>query len=122
MFGGWFGLGRLVLLGCRLWGGLRRGWCLDSSRFTSPDETSAMVIGNGILRVKQFLLEQVKAVIVQLELDFECTIGQPSMALEQCNHLFEHLVEGHPRFSDNSSNNALASLRSAVSNPSVNQP
>jgi hypothetical protein len=29
-------------------------------------------------------------------LHFECTVGQPSMALEQCNDLFEHLVEGHP--------------------------
>jgi hypothetical protein len=37
---------------------------LDSSRFTSPDETSAIVIGDGILRVKKFLLKQVKAVIV----------------------------------------------------------
>jgi len=34
-----------------------------------------MVIGNGILRVKKFLLEQVKAIIIQLELDFEGSIG-----------------------------------------------
>jgi hypothetical protein len=48
---------------------------LDSSRFTSPDETSAIVIGDGILSVKKFLREQVKAVIIQLELDFEGSIG-----------------------------------------------
>ena len=43
----------------------------DASKPTSPDETSAMVIGDGILRVKQFFLEQVKVVIIQRELDFE---------------------------------------------------
>jgi hypothetical protein len=37
---------------------------LDSSRCTSPDEPSAMVIGDGILSVQKFLLEQVKAVII----------------------------------------------------------
>src|SRR6516165_8124932 len=101
MFGGWFGLGRLVVLGCRRLGGLRRGWCLDSSRCTSPDETSAMVIGDRILRVKQFLLEQGKAVIIQRELDFEGSIGYTPMPLEEFEYPFEYLIEVHHRPSDN---------------------
>ena len=94
---------------------------MDSSRFTSPDETSAMVIGDRILRVKQFLLEQVKAVIIQRELDFEGSIGYTSMPLEECEYSCKYLIEVHHRPSDNASNSALASLRSAVSKPSVNQ-
>src|SRR5215467_9298874 len=80
-----------------------------------------MIIGDGILRVKQFLLEQVKAVIIQRELDFEGSIGYTPMPLEECEYPFEYLIEVHHRPSDNSSNRALASIKSAVSNPSVNQ-
>jgi hypothetical protein len=79
-----------------------------------------MVIGNGILRVKQFLLEEVKAVIIQRELDFEGSIGYTPMPLEEFEYPFQYLIEVHHRPSDNASNSALASCRSAVSNPSVN--
>ena len=68
---------------------------MDSSRCTSPDETSAVVIGDGILRVKQFLLEQVKALIIQLELDFEGAIGYTLMPLEEFEYPFEYLIEVH---------------------------
>ena len=94
---------------------------MDSSRCTSPDETSAIIIGDGILRVKKFLLKQVKAVIIQLELDFEGSIGYTPMPLEEVEYAFEYLIEVHHRPSDNASNRALASIKSAVSKPSVNQ-
>jgi hypothetical protein len=74
---------------------LRKGWFLDSSRFTSPDETSAIVIGDGILRIKKFLLEQVKVVIIQLELHFEGSIGYTPMPLEEFEYPFEYLIEVH---------------------------
>src|SRR5262249_13866007 len=80
-----------------------------------------MVIGDGILRVKEFLFEQVKAVIIQRELDFEGSIGYTPMPLEEFEYPFEYLIEVHHRPSDHASNRALASLRSAVSKPSVNQ-
>src|SRR5215470_4997613 len=80
-----------------------------------------MVIGDGILRVQQFLLEQVKAVIIQLELHFEGSIGYTPMPLEEFEYPFEYLIEVHHRPSDTSFNRALASIKSAVSNPSLNQ-
>jgi hypothetical protein len=54
-----------------------------------------MVIGDGILRVQQFLLEQVKVVIIQRELNFEGSIGYTPMPLEEFEYSFEYLIEVH---------------------------
>jgi hypothetical protein len=54
-----------------------------------------MIIGDGILRVQQFLLEQVKVVIIQRELNFEGSIGYTPMPLEEFEYPFEYLIEVH---------------------------
>src|SRR4029450_111791 len=51
----------------------------------------------------------------------QCPIGDALILLEPVDDLGEDLLKCHDCPSVNSSNNALASLRSAVSNPSVNQ-
>jgi hypothetical protein len=48
-----------------------------------------------VLDVDEFLLEQVKAVIIQRELDFEGSIGYTPMPLEEFEYPFEYLIEVH---------------------------
>ena len=97
----------------RVWG---RGGGAD------PDEHSPVVVLGAVLDVNEFLLEQGQAVLVQRELHLEGTIGHPPMPLEQHEDLVEHLIERHDGPSSSSASSALASCRSAVSKPSVNQP
>src|SRR5262249_20140994 len=87
---------------------------------TCPHETSALIIDHRV-RVEEFFLQRFKSLVIQVELGFERSIGRPPSLLEEGDHPVEDIIEVHYRPSSNSSNNALASLRSAVSNPSVNQ-
>ena len=61
----------------------------------------------------QFLSLQLKARMEGLE--------TPVYGLQEVYHLSNDLVEVHQRPSSNSTRRALASIKSAVSNPSVNQ-
>src|SRR5215471_13823781 len=56
----------------------------------------------------------------QIEAHLQGAIGYPSLAFQQGDDLFNNVVKGHDD-SSNASKSALASCKSAVSNPSVNQ-
>jgi hypothetical protein len=60
--------------------------------------------------VNKLCLGSLKKLITQAEM------------LEYGDSLVEELLEGHERFSPSAASKALASWRSAVSKPSVNQP
>src|SRR5215510_424326 len=121
---GWWRFGsRVRFLDDRLLCGLGRwrgggGSCCS---FTSPDQYSTVFICSQTLSFNKFKFQVFERLIIQLKLAFEGTVGQSSSPLEHRNGLIEEVVKGHGEPSDNSSNRALASLRSAVSNPSVNQ-
>src|SRR5215471_11827039 len=112
-FGGWGGLGRR-----RGDGRGRLSRYFDSPfNSTCPHETSALIIDHRV-RVEEFFLQRFKSLVIQVELGFERSIGRPPSLLEEGDHPVEDVIEVHYRPSSSSFNNALASLRSAVSKPS----
>jgi hypothetical protein len=60
-------------------------------------------------------------VVVEVKLTLQSPIGHTSSTSEDIYNLVEYFVEVHYRPFSNSSNNAFASFKSAVSKPSVNQ-
>jgi hypothetical protein len=68
-----------------------------------------------------FILERRDSLVLQGELQLQGPIGHPASALEGSDNLVEPFVKLYYRFSCNTVSNALASWRSAVSKPSVNQ-
>src|SRR5262249_27485137 len=113
--------GMLFLGGKRLcWLSRRRDDCLDSFSFTRPHERLTVLISGELVDFDEFILQDIEGGVIQFELEFESPVrGFPSL-LEKGNHLVEDVIEIHYRPSSSSSNNAFASLRSAVSKPSVN--
>ena len=112
-----------LFLGSRLWCWLNRlrGDCLGNGSITRPHEHLPVLISGELVDFDEFILQDVEGGVIQVELELESPVrGFPSL-LEQGNHAVEYRVEVHYRPSSSSCNNALASLRSAVSNPSVNQ-
>src|SRR5262249_54045607 len=61
------------------------------------------------------------AIIAQVKLHLEGSIGHPPSLFQEVDNLVEDGIEIHYRPSSSSCNNAFASMRSAVSKPSVNQ-
>src|SRR5215470_8974413 len=72
--------------------------------------------------IEQFFFQVLDKGIVYAKLSFQGTIRHLALALKQCTDLSHHLVEIHHRLSESTSSSAFASIRSAVSNPSVNHP
>src|SRR5262250_1990892 len=72
--------------------------------------------------IEQFFFQVLDKGIVYAKLSFQGTVGHPPLALKQCTDLSHHIVEIHYRLSESTSSSAFASIRSAVSNPSVNHP
>src|SRR4029450_3909994 len=110
----------------RLFLNSRRLWCLrplrsDCLGIADPDQNSAILVRPDTLGINQFFLEHIEVLVIQIEAHLQCSIGHPSLAFEEGDDLFEDVVKRHDRHSSNASNNALASFKSAVSNPSVNQ-
>src|SRR5215510_7377155 len=122
---GWWRCGsRRRFLDDRLW------WCLDSlsrwlrfrAAIAGPYQDAILVIHCQLLSVDEFVLQGFNAIIAQGKLHLEGSIGHPSSLLQKVDNLVAYFIEVHYRPSSNSSNNAFASFKSAVSNPSVNQP
>ena len=72
--------------------------------------------------IEQFFFQVLDKGIVYAKVSFQGTVGHTPLALEQCENLSNHLVEVHHRPFESTSSSAFASCKSAVSNPSVNQP
>src|SRR5262249_32540217 len=81
--------------------GLRSRAC-----FTSPDQHSPVLISSKLVDFNEFVFQRFKSLVVQVELDFERSIGRPPSVLEKGDHLVEDVVEIHYRPSSHSSNNA----------------
>jgi hypothetical protein len=71
-------------------GRLRR-CCGGPFDIASPYETSALIIDHRV-RVEEFFLQRLKSLIVQVELDFERSIGRASTLLEEGYNLVEDVI------------------------------
>jgi hypothetical protein len=71
-----------------------RGW--GGFLVTSPHETSTLVVSYW-MHVKEFILQVVEVVVIEVEASFQRTIGDPSLAFEKINDLGENVIEGHSR-------------------------
>src|SRR5262245_6824993 len=94
--------------------------CGNISAF--PDQHLAAFIARDLLALNQLFLERLKLFLVQRELQLQCSIGEPPPLLQEGCNLVDDGVQVHQCCPPNSSSNALASCRSLVSKPSVNQP
>jgi len=61
---------------------------------TSPHETSTLVIFYRV-HVKEFILQVVEVVVIEVKSSLEGTIRYPSLAFEEVNDLGENVIEGH---------------------------
>src|SRR5215510_6750523 len=100
------------------WGG---GWLWFCFRCTNPDKDSAVFIDSQALGIDDFFFEILNVVVVEVKLTLQSPIRHTSSTAEEVYNLVEDVVEIHYRPSSNASSKALASFRSAVSKPSVNQ-
>src|SRR5215471_8880604 len=74
-----------------------------------------------MLCLDQFDLHILDIIIIEVKTPFECTVRHTPLAFQQGDNLCKDVVKRHNRSSSNTSNNAFASFKSAVSKPSVNQ-
>src|SRR5437764_944894 len=89
--------------------------------FANPNQHLTVLIDSKPLDLDDLNFEVFQICVIEGKLAFQGSVRRPSSLLEQGNHLVEYVVEIHYRPSSSSCNNALASFKSAVSNPSVNQ-
>ena len=82
---------RYAVLGAG-WHGDREG---HGASAPDPDQDSARLIGREVLGLNEFLFEGVEGVVLQLELDLECTIRHTLTLTEDGNHLIEDGVKVH---------------------------
>jgi hypothetical protein len=122
---GWWRFGiRVCFLDDRLWWDLDSlsNWLRVRAAIAGPDKDALMVIHCQLLSVDEFVLQGFNALIAQVKLHLEGSIGHPSSLLQEVDNLVAYIVEIHYRLSSNASSKALASFKSAVSKPSVNHP
>src|SRR5215831_4809483 len=89
---------------------------------TRPREASLICLYLRFMDIEEFPFQVFQVGIIQVKASLEGTIGHPSLVFEERNNLLEDVVKRHNRSTSNSSNNPFASCKSAISNPSVNQP
>src|SRR5215470_1645945 len=116
---------------------LDRGWVLNQGRWdrlgrwsrgfggpfniTGPYQHTIVFVYCQFFRVDEFVFEVFQVRVIQVKLPLQCPIGDPLVLLEPVDDVGEDLLKCHDCPSVNASNNALASCKSAVSKPSVNQ-
>src|SRR5262245_13859786 len=86
-----------------------------------PDQHDSFFVNSELLRLDQFRLQVFQVRIIQVKLPLQCPIGDPLVLLEPVDDVCEDILKCHDCPSVNVSSKALASCKSAVSNPSVNQ-
>ena len=60
-----------------------------------PHQTSAILIGHGVLGVEEFFLERFNRLVIQMELEFERPVRDPATLAEQGKNLIQHRVKVH---------------------------
>jgi hypothetical protein len=76
--------------------GLRDG-CWRGTRSSCPHKTRPILFNSSLVRIEQFFFESIELLVIQVELDLQRSIGHPSSAAEEVDHLIEHRVEVHYR-------------------------
>src|SRR5262249_6374300 len=110
------------IAGGRLRPGRLAEWGRCGLTTPSPDQDLPGIIDRHPLPVDQVCFECLQTIVIELELIFERLIREPATLLQQRSDLVDDLIQVHHCLSASSSSNALASCRSLVSKPSVNQP
>jgi hypothetical protein len=64
-------------------------------RFSGPHQHSAIVVDRKVVDLDQLLFEDLKSLLIQMELELERTVGHASTALEHGDRLVEDLLKGH---------------------------
>src|SRR5262249_37417902 len=102
---------------------LRRGqgYFVSSFRITDPDQDALILLHCQFLRIDQLVLQVLQCLVIESKLTFQQAIGQPFPLSEQHDNLVEDVVQAHSRLLCSAWSSAFASIRSAVSKPSVNQ-
>ena len=67
---------------------------IGSFRFASPNESSAFVIDNWV-NIEDFFLQVVEVGVIKVETSCQRTIGDPSLAFEEGDNLFENFIKRH---------------------------
>src|SRR6266446_2176982 len=86
-------------------------------RFACPHQHLTVLIYSKPLDLDDLHFEVFQIRVIEGKLALQGSVRRPSSLLEEVNHLVEYVVEIHCRPSSNASNSALASFKSAVSNP-----
>src|SRR5262245_60302987 len=97
------------------------GRSLEVCGGTRPREASLICLYLRFMDIEEFPFQVFQVGIIQIKASLEGTVGYPSLAFEERDHLFQDVVKRHDRSSANASKSAFASFRSVVSKPSVNQ-
>jgi hypothetical protein len=74
-----------------------RSWRRGRTRFSRPDEATAVILDRVWVAVQEFILECLQVVAVQTELQLEGAIGHAASALEHSQGLVQDLLESHRR-------------------------
>ena len=67
-----------------------RGTC-----FSGPHQHAAIVVDRKVVDLDQLLFEDLKSLLIQMELERERAVGHASTALEHGDRLVEDLLKGH---------------------------
>src|SRR5262249_15275963 len=103
-------------LGCYLSRGIG-----DFLGITDPDKDSLILLRCQFLSIDKLVLQVFQRLVIESELTFHKAIGQPFPLSEQRDNLVDDVIQAHSRLLSSSWSSAFASIRSAVSKPSVNQ-
>jgi hypothetical protein len=71
-----------------------RGDFLSICRVASPNESPPFVVTYW-MHVKEFILQVVEVVVIEVKASLESTIGYPSLAFQEDDDLGEDFIEGH---------------------------
>jgi hypothetical protein len=47
------------------------------------------------MHIEEFFFEGIQVLVIQSKTHLQGSIGHPSLTLEQCENLREHVIEGH---------------------------
>src|SRR5262247_1077706 len=67
------------------------------------------------MREEQLVFQGLTGRVIQLELDLERSIGQPASLLKELDHLVDHLIEVHHRFSTSAKAASVSGSQNVIS-------
>jgi hypothetical protein len=96
-YGWWrFDLRGGLFLGSRLWGLGRLSRSLQGIlRCTSPHQDAMLFVYSQLFSIDEFVFDALDIIIIDVETQFERSVGDSLFTLEQFEYLGEDVIEGH---------------------------